>query len=233
MFAIPMSCGPGLSKPASTSNRFSGLNGTSEPVTPDFEFMARMAGLGDLYLSSEDPETQSGFGGGRARWIAERSPLMEAIDRDGDFLDVGCANGLLAADVVSWAAGRGVRIVPHGVDLGEALIDRARDRHADRASNFVAADAWQWRPSRQWTYVYSLLNLAPTDLSCAWLRRLLEWVEPGGRLIIGSYGSRSRNRAPLDVAQVVRGCGLAVAGLASGGDPPITRFAWVVKPLPT
>jgi hypothetical protein len=117
---------------------------------------------------------------------------------------------------VSWAAARGFRIVPHGVDLGEALIDRARERHVDRAGNFVAADAWQWQPGRRWTYVYSLLELAPTDLRCEWLRRLHGWVDAGGRLIIGSYGSRSRNLAPVDVAQIFGWCGFEVAGSATG-----------------
>jgi hypothetical protein len=192
--------------------------------------MARMAALEDKYLGFEAPETQSGFGGGRARWIAERSPLVEAIDRDGEFLDVGCANGLLAADVVIWAAERGFRMVPHGVDLGEALIARASERHLDRAHNFVAADAWHWEPKRKWTFVYSLLELAPADLRCEWMRRLFGWVDVGGRLIIGSYGSRSRNLAPADVAEVFGQCGFKVAGSATDGDGPITRFAWVNKP---
>ncbi|HEX5672529.1 MAG TPA: class I SAM-dependent methyltransferase [Acidimicrobiia bacterium] len=155
--------------------------------------------------------------------------MTEAIDRDGDFLDVGCANGLLASDVVSWAAERGFRIVPHGVDLGESLIDRARERHMDRAGNFVAADAWQWQPGRRWTFVYSLLELAPSDLRCEWLRRLYGWVDQDGKLIIGSYGSRSRNLAPVDVAEILGRCGFEVAGSATGGDGPMTRFAWVDK----
>ena len=47
-----------------------------------------MAALEDSYLSSDDPIAQSGFGGGAARWRAEREPILTAVDHDGDFLDV-------------------------------------------------------------------------------------------------------------------------------------------------
>lgn len=195
-------------------------------VGPDPEFLERSRKLEPAYLRSDDPIVQSGFSGGRDRWVAERSPLVEPIDRDGDFLDVGCANGLLAADVVDWASERGHAITPHGVDLGAGLVGLARERLPDFADNFIVADAWTWKPDRRWTYVYSLLDLAPEDLWCAWFGRLLGWVEPGGRLIIGSYGSSSRNVAPEDVAAVMEGCDLTVEGANAGGEPVVTRFAW-------
>ena len=62
---------------------------------PPAGFLEDARGLKAAYLTSDDPIRQSGFGGGRGRWVSERSPLVEAIDADGDFLDVGCANGLL------------------------------------------------------------------------------------------------------------------------------------------
>jgi SAM-dependent methyltransferase len=196
---------------------------------PDDEFMSEMVGLQAAYLKADDPLGRSGFYGVRARWVEERSPLVAAINRNGDFLDVGCANGLLASDVVTWAAERDYRIVPHGVDLGDRLIGLARERFQDHAANFAVADAWTWRPSRQWTFVYSLLDLGPDHLRCEWLRRLYGWVEPGGRLIVGSYGSRSRNKTPVSVEKVGRQCGFEIAGSSAGGDGPNTRFAWVSK----
>ena len=58
-------------------------------------------------------------------------------------------------------------------------------------------------------------------------RRLQAWVSPGGRLIIGDYGSRSRDLAPQDMHMVLKSLGFAVAGSAVGGDPTIASFAWV------
>ncbi len=199
-------------------------------MRPKASFMREMRDLEPAYLESGDPMVQSGFSGGRDRWCAERSPIVEAIHRDGDFLDVGCANGLLAQDVREWAAARGHRLVPHGIDLGEELIDLARARHPDYADNFQAADAWTWQPRRQWTYVYSITHLAPDDLMANWIDRLWTWVAPSGRLILGSYGSRSRRTSPADVDSVLIRCGFEVVGSSTGGEGPITRFGWTDKP---
>ncbi|MGH8945824.1 MAG: class I SAM-dependent methyltransferase [Acidimicrobiia bacterium] len=200
-----------------------------EETTPDPDFMLEAKALEMAYLGSDDPILQSGFHGGRERWVAERSPLIDAIHRDGTFLDVGCANGLLAADVVDWAAERGYRIEPFGIDLGRRLVALARQRLPEHAVNFVAADAWTWAPDRRWTFVYSLLDLGPMDLWCQWLRRLHGWVEPDGRLIVGSYGSRSRGEDPMDVRRVLEDCGIEVAGSSVGGEGPIARFTWANK----
>ncbi len=185
-----------------------------------------MTSLEDLYLRSDDPLLRSGFGGGPDRWVAERSPLIEGIDGDGSFLDVGCANGQLASDVVVWAADRGFSLEPYGVDLGSALIDLARENCAEFADNFVVADAWTWEPDRRWRFVYSTLELTPTDQICTWLSRLSRWVEPNGRLIVGSYGSKSRLIEPLDVGSIMTACGFEVVSSSQGGAGPVTRFAW-------
>jgi SAM-dependent methyltransferase len=186
-----------------------------------------MKALQDVYLDGGDQMAQSGFAGGRMRWVAERSPIVHAIDRDGDFLDVGCANGLLLEDIVAWAASeRGHHIAPHGVDIGPDLIELARERLPVFAANLVVADAWSWQPNRTWDYVFSLVDLGPDDLLCEWLMRLADWVAPGGRLIIGSYGSRSRAVEPVDVSGLFETCGYNVIGEALAGEPPISRFAW-------
>lgn len=193
---------------------------------PDERFIEEARALEGLYLESDDPMIQSGFSGGRDRWVAERSPLVEAIESDGDFLDVGCANGLLCADVIEWAGERGHALIPYGVDMGSKLIELARRRMPAHADNFVSVDAWRWEPDRTWKYVYSLVDLSPEDLLCTWLDKLLGWVEPGGRLIMGSYGSRSRGIEPVDVGKSLRDCGLALLGTSSAGDPPVSRFGW-------
>jgi trans-aconitate methyltransferase len=198
-------------------------------MQPDDRFMAEMRALEPAYLESDDPLVQSGFSGGRARWYAERSPLIEAIDRDGSLLDVGCANGLLLADVTIWAQERGYRIVPYGIDLGGELVRLARERLSHVADNLQRADAWNWTPQRSWTFVYSLIDLTPPRLQGEWLSRLYSWVSPGGRLIVGSYGSRSRKIAPVAVAALMERHGFDVVGSSDGGEGPMTRFAWVER----
>lgn len=190
-------------------------------ITPDPDFMLDVRALEDAYLESDDPLIGSGFHGGRERWVAERSPLVDGIHQDGDFLDVGCANGVLAADVMEWADERGFSLVPHGVDLGQGLIDLAIGRLPEHSRNFWVADAWTWEPDRQWTFVYSLLDLSPEELWCEWIRRLLSWVEPGGRLIVGSYGSRSRGEPAVDLGRVQWARGGGVVDWGRGSDYPL------------
>ena len=58
------------------------------------------------YPAGENRRAQSGFGGDEARWEAARRPIAEQIDRDGTFLDIGCADGYLMESVVRWATTR-------------------------------------------------------------------------------------------------------------------------------
>lgn len=183
--------------------------------------------LQHAYLASNDPMEQSGFGAGAERWEAERRPLVDAIGRDGDFLDVGCANGYLVECVAIWAAEVGHRVVPHGLDLGPELIELARTRHGEHAANFHVGDVWTWEPERRYDFVYGLTDLGPKGSIGSLIERLASWVEPGGRLILGSYGSRSRGIEPTNIASIARERGFEVTGSASGGNPVVTRFIWI------
>ncbi len=70
----------------------------------DAYFRAMLAALDPAYLTAEDLRGQSGFSGDPARWARARSVIAKAIDQDGTFLDVGCANGLLMESIQYWAA---------------------------------------------------------------------------------------------------------------------------------
>jgi hypothetical protein len=78
--------------------------------------------LEPAYLRATTAEGGSGFGGDAVRWRARRGMIVDGIHRDGTFLDLGCANGLLMESVVQWAAERGHRIEPYGVDLAPGLV---------------------------------------------------------------------------------------------------------------
>jgi len=127
-----------------------------------------------------------------------------------------------------WAGERGHRMEPFGVDIGPRLIEAARERLPQFVANFWVADASDWRPPRRFRYVYTLADCVPASSLREYVFRLLERaVQPGGRLIVGSYGSRSRAEPPRDIPGVLESFGLEGAGRASGGDPPIAAFAWV------
>lgn len=193
-------------------------------------FLREMDALEEAYLQRSDPIEQSGFSGGPERWRAEREPILEAIDADGEILDVGCANGYLLECLVRWGRERGLTLTPYGLDRGRRLIDLARRRQPHLANHFFVGNAWDWAPPRPFRFVYTLLDLVPPDRLAPHVRRLAErMVAPGGRLIVGDYGSRSRGLPPRDVAAVLRSIGFDVAGEARANSIQATRFAWVSR----
>jgi SAM-dependent methyltransferase len=200
---------------------------STEARLPD-SFLRELAALEAAYLTETDPIRQSGFGGGPARWRAEREPMLNAVDADGDFLDIGCANGYLLECLMAWSQERGITLTPFGLDQGARLIALARQRFPAFADHFFVGNAWDWNPPRQFRYVYTLYDCVPEEYLGAYLGRVQRRVVmPGGRLIVGAYGSRSRSIPPFDVAGFLRALGWEVAGTAMGGDPPVTVFAWV------
>jgi len=195
------------------------------------EFIRQLEALEASFLAKDDPIHQSGFGGGPERWRAEREPILNAIEADGDLLDIGCANGYLLECLVAWARDRGLTLVPYGLDRGAGLIDLARARLPGFAANLFVGNVWNWTPARQFENVYMLYDCVPLDYLAEQIHRLLrDVVAPRGRLILGAYGSRSRSTAPFDIAGFLRREGHDVAGTASGGDPPITTFVWIIRP---
>ena len=192
------------------------------------EFLKKLHDLEDAYLEETDQIRQSGFSGGAERWRSERSPLLEAVTEDGDLLDICCANGHLLECLVPWAAERGVRLTPFGLDQGARLIELARGRFPGLCDHFYVANSWDWEPPRRFDHVYTIDDCVPDDYLEEYVRRLLDLVvAPGGRLIVGSYGGRTPPSRPRDLVATLAGWGLQPAGHTMGGDPPLTAFAWI------
>ncbi len=75
-----------------------------------------------------------------------------------------------------------------------------------------------------------MLDVIPDELLPAHLTGLVErFVAPGGRLIVGDYGSRSRRIPARDVAAILHGAGLAVAGTYDAESGQRSRYAWDVR----
>ena len=191
--------------------------------------------LEHAYLEAEVPRGGSGFRGDGARWERARRPIVSAIDRDGSFLDVGCANGLLMESLAVWAAEDGYGIEPYGLDLIWSLAALARKRLPRWADRIHVGSVMSWRPPSRFDFVRTELEYVPEGRRQALLRRLLnEYLSPGGRLIVCSYGSYRRSAPEIEpVGEILRGGGYEVAGESEGVDTNgvvITRIAWTDSP---
>jgi SAM-dependent methyltransferase len=192
-----------------------------------FEGMAAV--FEGAYLAEENPRGQSGFGGDEARWEAGRRPVADAIDRDGSFLDIGCANGHLLESVVRWSPHR---IEPYGLDFAPAVAQLARERLPHWADRIFTGNALTWEPPRRFDFVRTELVYVPGDRRQEYVQRLLDrFLEPGGRLIVCGYGSPRSALAADPVGDELRALGFVPQeehdAEAPEGGGPIVRIACV------
>jgi len=145
--------------------------------------------LEEAYLAAPDVYAQSGKGGGTYDdWELGRRVISRAIDRDGTFIDMCCANGLLMETMVPWCAAAGHAIEPYGLDISARLIALARQRLPHWHDRFFVGNALTWQPPRRFDFVYTLLDIVPDHRRRDLVQHLLDHVvADGGRLIIGGY----------------------------------------------
>ena len=186
------------------------------------------------YLRDGTARGGSGFGGTAADWWAQRGHLCQAIDRDGSFLDVGCANGHLLESMVAWCAERGVHLEPFGVELSPGLVAEARRRLPQWEDRIWVGNALDWTApgGRRFDFVHTLLDLVPEARVEQMVRHQLDHlVAPGGRLLASSYVPAADRSRHAD--QVLRRLGFAVDGRT---EPAVVRgrahpaTAWIERP---
>ncbi|GAB3765295.1 class I SAM-dependent methyltransferase [Microlunatus parietis] len=139
------------------------------------------------YLRADTPWGQSGNGGTIEDWERSRRPVADAIERDGTFLDVGCANGFLMESVQKWCAERGLAVEPYGVDLGPELIKLARARLPGWADRLWVGNMQTWTPPAGLRF--DTLQVRPDAVLPNRRTALLEHLRDhvlvdGGRLIV-------------------------------------------------
>lgn len=161
------------------------------------------------YLAGVTPHAQSGYSGDASRWESARRLILDAIDRKGTFLDVGCANGLLMESMYAWSRADGTPVEPYGVEISTELTGLARRRLPQWADRIWCANVLDFDPGRRFTYVRSGLEYVPSRRAEDLIDHLLELTEPGGHVIIGTY---NEERHLETQAELIERLGFNIAG---------------------
>jgi SAM-dependent methyltransferase len=224
--------GPEAAKPTSRDEwraRTAALTTARErgQICDDGWFDGMAAVFEGAYLAEDGVRAQSGFGGDEARWEAGRRPIADAVDREGSFLDIGCANGHLLECVVRWSRHE---VEPYGLDFAPAVAQLARERLPRWADRIFTGNALTWEPPRRFDFVRSELVYVPQERRREYVQRLLDDVlEPGGRLIACGYGSPRSGLVADPVGDELRALGFDPEeereNEAPEGGGPIIRIA--------
>jgi SAM-dependent methyltransferase len=151
-------------------------------------YQENCARLTASYLAGNNPRAQSGHSGDQNHWTQARSLIAEAVNRDGTFLDIGCANGFLLECLVGWISAKGYRVELYGLDFSAELLELARKRLPQWTDRLFLGNAIDWKPPRRYDFVRTHLEYVPPKRQAELIRRLLKHVVvPGGRLIIGTF----------------------------------------------
>jgi len=156
-------------------------------IVDDIGWSRRVAdALASAYLLEDDPRWQSGFDGDSKLWREARELVAAPVNKDGTFLDIGCATGYLMECLQVWALERGHSLIMYGLELSPALVAAARQRTPALASHIFEGNVLDWVPPRRFTFVHTGLEYVPASRQSWLVRHLLDvFVEPGGRLIVG------------------------------------------------
>ena len=205
-------------------------------ITEDDWYREVAAVITPAYLAGDNPRAQSGKSGGAADWTHARGLIADAIDRDGTFLDVGCASGYLMECMERWARERGWTVEPYGLDIAPELAALARGRLPYWADRIFAGNVIDWQPPLRFDFVRTGLEYVPLRRRQDLLERLLrEVVAPDGRLIVGTFSEeRDETRAEASLEEEIAAWGFAIAGRSERphyhDDRLVNRVLWIDAP---
>jgi SAM-dependent methyltransferase len=163
------------------------------------------------YLAADNPRSQSGHGGDEADYRYKRMMILEAINKSGTFLDVGCANGYLMESLQRWLQGSGLTVEVYGLDISEGLLALAKQRLPHWQDRFFLGNALYWAPDEKYDFVYlSGLEYVPEGRKQQLIDHLHNnYVRPGGRFI---YGPATEERDSREVEETFNGWGYTPTG---------------------
>jgi hypothetical protein len=155
------------------------------------------------YLAAETPWEQSGKSGTAEDWEWARSLLADAIDRDGSFLDVGCASGYLMECLPRWTEHS---VEPYGLEIAPELAELARRRLPGWADRIWVGNALQWSPPQRFTFARTGLEYVPVARRCELVEHLGSFC---GRLLVGVFNEHVSERT---TEELLESWGFSVAG---------------------
>jgi SAM-dependent methyltransferase len=214
----------------------------SDQSNSDDEYYARIrALLEDYYVSADERGDVFGGSGSSGEdmtsWEGKRRVIARAFDRSGNWLDVGCANGLLMETLTAWVAEQGHRIEPYGLELSNRIAERARIRLPHWATRIWTGNVMKFQPPIRFDYVTVLADAVPIQSRGALVNRLAHrYLKPGGRLILSCYrpGAFLLGKPALEAEsaeEILRAAGFEPVGEAEVRDPVTSaakvRVAWV------
>ena len=175
--------------------------------------------LQSAYLAAPTPWQQSGKGGPFEEWVRLRIPISECVTRSGTFLDIGCANGFLLECLLNWATMKELDLLLYGLDYSAKLVEMAQKRLPAFKDHLFIGNAWDWHPSRRFTYVRTEAVYVPHNLRVAYLKRLLsEFLEDDGLLLATHYRSSGEDLTRDWLDEVLRAEDFNIIGCVSGFD---------------
>ncbi len=205
-------------------------------ITEDEWYREVAAVITPAYLAADNPRAQSGHSGDDTHWTHARSLIVDAIDRDGTFLDVGCASGYLMECMERWARARGWSVEPYGLDIAPELAALARRRLPHWADRIFVGNVIEWQPPMRFDFVRTGLGYVPQRRQRDLVERLLrEVVAPDGRLIIGTFNEEQDElRTEASREEIITSWGFVIAGLSERphyhDDRLLYRVLWIDAP---
>ncbi len=180
------------------------------------------------YLAADTPWGQSGKSGTAEDWERGRRLVMDAVDADGSFLDVGCASGYLMESVRRWGHEQGLTVEPYGLDIAPELAELARSRLPEWSDRIWVGNALHWRApgDRRFDVVRTGLEYVPRRRHLDLVAHLLDAVV-GRRLVIGVFTEESAERS---AERVLTEAGFPITGRSEIPHPDprvMRRLLWI------
>lgn len=174
---------------------------------------------------------QSSWLSSKEMWRKAREVILEGVHKDGTFLDVGCANGVLLRDLCIWAEEKGINLIPFGIDISKKLVDECKERLPKFKMNFIVADRCKFKPKRKFTFICTSFDLRKNRAQEKYLKRYLGMLESGGRLILTRYDDHKDEFVLL--GEYLKQMGQKLGFLFTGGAEvhEITKVFWLEKTM--